>query len=132
MKKRLLYFWLAIAFSRLVPVGLVLFKFDFFKDTTSPLKRISIIGILIIIFMAVSMFKDLVSFINSLENKQYSMYIKYAKVPAVFFVGWMLTKWVYLGVDSLSFVLSWSFISNVVAMQFWVMHEKEIVVKKED
>ena len=124
MATRIRYYWTAVFFSRIVPILLVLFKYEIFKPETSWVDRITITGLAIIGIMAYAFFKDLVKFIQSLGNGRGARVVKYLKAPFAFLIACFGVVWVKYGVQNLVFVLSWSCASNVIAIYFWVKHDE--------
>lgn len=124
MVARIRMYWIAVFFSRVVPILLVVFKYEILKPSTTWFDRITITGLTIIAVMVFAFFKDTVAFIQSLGNGTGARVVKYLKAPFGFLVACFGVMWVKYGVQNLVFVLSWSCVSNVIAIYFWVKHDE--------
>lgn len=124
MATRIRLYWTAVFFSRVVPILLVVFKYEIFKPTTSWVDRITITGLAIICIMTAAFFKDAIAFVQSLGNGTGKRVVKYLKAPFGFLIACFGVIWVKYGVQNLVFVLSWSCLSNIVAIYFWVKHDE--------
>lgn len=128
MVARIRTYWIAVFFSRVVPILLVLFKYELLKPEASWFDRITIPGLLIATIMLIAFFKDAVAFVQSLGNGTGARVVKYLKAPFGFLLACLGVVWVKYGVQNLVFVLSWSFVSNMIAVYFWVKHDEMVGV----
>ena len=98
MATRIRLYWTAVFFARVVPIGLVLFKYEIFKPTTSWFDRITITGLVIIAIMTFAFFKDAVAFVQSLGDGTGKRVVKYLRAPFGFLVACFGVIWVKYGV----------------------------------
>lgn len=126
MVARIRTYWLAVFFSRIIPIILVVFKYELLKPEASWFDRITISGLLIATIMLIAFFKDAVAFVQSLGSGTGKRVVKYLKAPFGFLLACLGVVWVKYGVQNLVFVLSWSFVSNLIAVYFWVKHDEMV------
>lgn len=130
-QQRYTAFWLYTIFALIIPVMLVLEKFDFFSDPSG--KQFGMGAIIILCLVAFYFRHHISHWVDEMQDCMFKYIAKAIKELMPLLIVYAVFAFLSIQFVNISFILKWSCVSNIIAIVIRVWHLKCLSeIKKEE